>query len=278
MSFRSDFQWVIRIIVCSMLFQMITMHHRCMAANVIDEATDTAVREIGETTWFDPEKQTLVPVPMQPQQRDTIHRDSRWLPGAKKIPKNSNTPNQNAPGWFNTNLTTGNLVGWGILAFLFFAVAALVLYAFSKVDPEVLSIQRRGRQHDGDHVNEQTLKRMEELPAGLRQMGHDLRSEAEKWMTAGQFDEAIKCLFGHQLLILDRGGLIRLSRGKTNGRYVSETKATNANAADLLRTTVAAFEASYFGRRPPTAASFSDLWAANQRLESMSIPTPGSST
>ena len=97
---------------------------------------------------------------------------------------------------------------------------------------------------------------MKHLPAELRRTDVNLRSEAERLMNAGQFDQAIILLFGHQLLLLDHAGLLRLSRGKTNGRYVRETRAADHESADRLRLTATAFERSYFGRHTIAAGEF----------------------
>lgn len=236
----------------------------------LDQPVATAIEKIGRTTWFDPATRSVVPVPLEDVDPDTIHRDSRWLPGAKKIKKPTTTGTGTGTGWFNTGLTTGNLVGWAILAILFITVAAAVLYAFSRIDPTAMSVLDRSRQTRGSRPDEQMLERIEELPAELRRTDVDLRSEAERLMNAGAFDEAIKCLFGHQLLLLDRRGLLRLSRGKTNGRYVAETKRESPESAGLLKATVNAFEASYFGRHTPTRDAFIGLWRANAQLELLS--------
>ena len=120
------------------------------------------------------------------------------------------------------------------------------------------------------------MKRMDELPAEIRCPGMDLRGEAQRLMGLGQLDEAVKCLFGHQLLLLDRRGMLQLSSGKTNGKYVTETRRARSEAAKLLGNTVAAFEASYFGRHTPTAESFRQLWSDNERLESIEVESMGS--
>jgi len=117
------------------------------------------------------------------------------------------------------------------------------------------------------------MKRIRELPLELRRTDVDLRTEAERLMNLGQLDEAIKCLFGHQLITLDRRGFLRLSRGKTNGRYVTETKNDSREAALILRSTVSAFEASYFGRHTPAMELFRQLWQENSRLEDLTVQT-----
>jgi hypothetical protein len=164
-------------------------------------------------------------------------------------------------------VTTGNVIGWLILGAMLLGLAMLLLYAFSKISPVDVAKDDGGTRAGGLKQDEQLMRRMKELPAELRRTDVDLRTEAERLMKLGELDEAIKCLFGHQLLLLDRRGALRLARGKTNGRYVSETRRELPEAAGLLRETVAVFEASYFGRHSPTVETFRSLWMDNEQLE-----------
>jgi len=115
--------------------------------------------------------------------------------------------------------------------------------------------------------DEQTLERMKHLPAELRRTDVNLRSEAHRLMQSGNYDQAIILLFGHQLLLLDRFGMLRLNRGKTNRKYVRETRSSDPTAAKSLQTTVTAFERSYFGRHTISQREFANIWQANQQLE-----------
>jgi len=234
-----------------------------------DQPVSKALEEIGKTPWFDPESNVLVPVELSDKQSESAHRSSRWLPKAKKIAKPSAPSSSISNGWFNTGLTTANIIGWSILTAAFAALVAVVLYAFAKINPDSAIATNRKSTTETQGLSAQTLKKMQELPAELRRSDVDLRSEAERLMNQGNYDEAIKCLFGHQLLLLDQCGFLRLTRGKTNGRYLSETRKSKSDAAILLQATVATFEASYFGRHTPTAPVFQSLWIGNQRLESV---------
>jgi hypothetical protein len=239
---------------------------------VANDAIEKSVEEIGKTTWFDPESRSLVPVPMKPADSDTVHRSSRWLPGAQKVAKAKSTSTPSQSPWLPSGWTMGNLVGWAILAILFVMAAALVLYAFSKIDPNGLKMLERSANARNEQSDEQLVRRIQELPVELRRTDVDLRSEAERLMNLGELDEAIKCLFGHQLLLLDQRGFLRLSRGKTNGRYVMETRNQSSECAELLRETANVFEASYFGNRSPEVARLDSLWQGNQQLERLSQP------
>jgi hypothetical protein len=108
---------------------------------------------------------------------------------------------------------------------------------------------------------------MKHLPVELRRSGVNLRGEAQRLMEEANFDQAIILLFAHQLLLLDRAGLLRLNRGKTNRRYVRETRSVDRESAERLRATAEAFERSYFGAHALTADEFARLWVENEGLE-----------
>lgn len=241
-----------------------------------EQVGEQVMEQIGKTPWFDPKTKSIKPIELKEKQADTVHRDSRWLPGAKKIAapnsSSSSTSSGSSSGWFNTGITTANLLGWLLLGLLFVLATSAVLYAFSKIDPNAISAEGPKLGGKSNGMDEQTINRIKELPAELRRTDVDLRTEAARLMELGDYDEAVKCLFGHQLLLLDRHGTIRLSRGKTNGRYVVETRRSMPEAAKLLQSTVHVFEASYFGRHTPTRDAFENLWQGNQELESLAKP------
>lgn len=219
------------------------------------------------TVWYDADEQKLVPVPVKTRLPETQNRDSRWLPKPEKVkaPATANVPAGGATGGW----TLGNVFGWILLAVLAFALIGLLAFLFGQAEPDAMSGNRSGGVAKLPGVDDQTLERMKHLPSEVRRTDVNLRDETERLMKLGRLDEAIVLLFGHQLLMLDRCGVLRLSRGKTNGRYLRET---GGNAADLhpyLRATVTAFESSYFGGHSPAAEQFDRLWTDNQTLEGM---------
>lgn len=240
------------------------------------EAMETQAKQaIGEREWYDPETDRLVPLKVKTAADDSIHRDSRWLPKPKKIrqtPANGSgaTPDgsRNFPGRFidflGSILSSANLFAWGVLILLVVGLVALLVYAYSRIDqqPDFTA----ATTSLPDDLDEQLAARIEQLPEELRQQTTDLRGAAQHWMQEGNFDRAIILLFGHQLLLLDRRQLIRLSRGKTNRQYLNEAR-SHVEARSILRNTVEAFEASFFGRHPLSGERFSVLWDANERLE-----------
>jgi hypothetical protein len=236
-----------------------------------DRAVDEA---LGDSAWYDADLGELIPVHVQPVVDDSLNRDSRWLPKAKRIQQPETTPPQTTTGGggtggglFGSSLTIGNLFGWLLLLAIVAATAGTIIYALSKTEVDLTSKARSKSRKPSTTPDEQTIERMKHLPAELRRTDVNLRSEAERLMNAGQYDQAIILLFGHQLLLLDRVGMLRLNRGKTNRKYVRESRTADPETAGRLQQTVNAFERSYFGRHVLSQREFSELWRSNLKLE-----------
>lgn len=216
----------------------------------------------GSTSWYDEQQRQLRPVPVKTQIPEAEHRSSRWEPAPPKPTAPSAT-------------TTGNrsilyrVFGWILLACLVFALLALMFYLFRRLEPDALVTRQGVPRSNNEAPDKQTLERISQLPLEVRRTDVDLRAEAERMMHAGRYDDAIMLLFGHQLLLLDRVGILRLARGKTNGRYLRETRGKSTEAHVLFARCVSAFEASYFGGHTPTADQFGGLWAENAELEAI---------
>lgn len=230
---------------------------------------------LSDSVWYDADSDSIVPVPVKPVVDDSVNRDSRWLPKperVKKPKKNSVAPaggtaGGGSGGVFGSGLTLSNLFGWFVLIVLLAGTIGLLLYAMSKAEVDLSTNPNKRPQNSDDGPDSQTIERMKHLPAELRRTDVNLRSEAERLMIAEQFDQAIILLFAHQLLLLDRVGILRLNRGKTNREYLRETHLRDVKAAERLQGTVDAFERSYFGRHAITVNEFAELWRGNIELE-----------
>lgn len=237
-----------------------------------DAAPSVAAGALGDTDWYDADSGSVVPIEVDPVVDDSMNRDSRWLPKAKRVPAPTTAGGggggaaTGGGGLFGSGLTLGNLFGWMLLVAILAACIGLLLYALSKTEIELGGETRSREKHDAT-PDEQTIERMKHLPAELRRTDVNLRSEALRLMNERQYDQAIILLFAHQLLLLDRAGLIRLNRGKTNGKYVREARSVDPKTALWLRGTVAAFERSYFGRYEIQHDEFAELWQSNLKLE-----------
>ena len=240
------------------------------------------------TVWFDAEKNSLKPVDVQPQIDDSLNRNSRWLPKPPPVKSNkasnaNNPPQQNAggaarptTGLFNTGLSALNLLGWLTLGIVVLAGVAAIFYALSRAELNAKNVGKGGKRViSGKTPDEQTLERMKHLPKELRRTDVNLRSEAQRLMQDSQYDQAIILLFAHQLLLLDRYGMLRLNRGKTNRKYIRETRASNEQLASCLESTIASFERSYFGRHKITRNEFADAWRLNEQLETRLVEKSG---
>lgn len=233
---------------------------------------DPAAEALGNTPWYDADSKAVRPVKVQRTFDDSANRDSRWLPSVKRVRKapTTSTPTTTAGGFggvFGTGLSIGNLFGWLLLVMILVAVVGLLAYAFSRAELEFGRSSRDNGTLITGTPDAQTIERMKHLPPELRRTDVNLRSEALRLMQLGSYDQAIILLFGHQLLLLDRAGSLRLARGKTNGRYVRETRQHDPAMADCLAATVNAFERSYFGRHMIGEAEFEHLWRNNESLE-----------
>ncbi len=114
-------------------------------------------------------------------------------------------------------------------------------------------------------------ERVDVLPFKVRHPKSDLLTEAELQYKQGNFNEAIIYLYSYQLVQLDKGQVIRLTRGKTNRQYLRETH-RNSSLGDLLKRTVVAFEDVFFGDHDIDRKRFEECW---QGLNSFKNLQPG---
>ena len=231
-----------------------------------------AADALTDTAWFDADNRSVRPVTVKPSVDDSQNRDSRWLPKAKRVPAKKKAPATPAGGGggggvMGSGLTIGNLFGWFLLAMIVVTIISFLVYAFSKAEIDLVSGGSASAGSRGLSPDEQTIERMKHLPAELRRTDVNMRSEAERLMNEGKYDQAIILLFAHQLLLLDFAGILRLNRGKTNGKYVRETRSVDQELGKMLRHTTTAFEKSYFGRQSIDAQEMTFLWEQNQLLE-----------
>lgn len=231
-------------------------------------------KQLASSPWYDAETKQIKPVRVEIPTADSINRKSRWLPKPKTVKTSVSTNTatggttaSTSSGLFNSSVTFGHLMAWALVIVIALLIIGSVLYMMSRSERS----QRTGGGHDGDEgelPDEQLLERIKHLPAELRRTDVNLRTECERLMKEGQYDQAIILLLGHQLLILDQAGYLRLNRGKTNGRYVRESGRQDAAVGQWLKQTSQAFEASYFGRHTLADDLFTRLWLQNRELES----------
>ncbi len=242
----------------------------CLSSSVAlaqNDAAESVSRPSAETLrstpWYDADEQRVIPVTVRPQADDSLNRDSRWLPKAERVRSASKPASSTTSAW---NWPSGQIFAWLILGALLIVIVAALVYGFSQAEIELgprASLQRRL----SEAPDEQMIQRMQELPAELRHVTGNLRDQTVQLIQAGRYDLAIITLFGHQLLLLDQAGMLRLSRGKTNGRYIRETRSVDNSAAGLFQRTVGEFERCYFGRYSLVKDEMERLWQDNLELE-----------
>jgi Domain of unknown function (DUF4129) len=110
-----------------------------------------------------------------------------------------------------------------------------------------------------------TARLLAQLPEDLRPGLDDPWAEAQRRRAAGDFAGAVIYLFAHQLLSLDRAGLIRLAPGWTGRHYVRWLR--DPVLVDSLGATLRLFEEIYYGHRRPSAVVFEQVWGRAQALE-----------
>jgi len=148
------------------------------------------------------------------------------------------------------------LLGWLAAALLLAAVIYLLtkLYHKSQAAAPVGGLAAAGGETDSLDP-----ERVEALPLPARRHADDLLAEARRLYEQGAFAEAIVYLFSHQLVQLDRGHVIRLSRGKTNRQYLREI-APRRPLQEVVEQTMVAFEDVFFGNYPLDRGRFEACW------------------
>lgn len=234
---------------------------------------------VADSAWFDSQSDSLRPIELDDTQVETKNRDSRWVPQpakAKTQASAGSAAGNNTSSWGGISLW--NLAGWGLLLCLIAVAVGGLMYLFGnssfdfRTDPLGQSLVHHRR------LDEQTKQRIAELPAELRDTDINPRTELERLMQLGDFDRAIIFLYGHQLLMLDRAGWLRLSRWKTNNQYVRETRQSHPRVGEHLGHIASEFERSYFGKHRITREIFDSLWQENLQVEEIVSTGGGTSS
>jgi hypothetical protein len=110
--------------------------------------------------------------------------------------------------------------------------------------------------------------RVEALPFKLNKDTGDLLGEAQRSYEQGKYSEAILYLFSYQLLEMDRGQIIRLTKGKTNRQYLREISPRRP-LQTLIAQTMVAFEDVFFGNHPLGRERFESCWSQVGQFKSL---------
>ncbi|MFG0264395.1 MAG: DUF4129 domain-containing protein [Rhodopirellula sp. JB055] len=256
---------------CFLTCQLVCLSTIAWSAETATESS--RISPVSDSVWFDEETGNLLPVEVEDQRSEAENRASRWT----AVTSNKTTAANPAP---HTNFSFARLFGWLMLGGLLIGLVSILAWVFANSDFDFTPGNIEQSLLKGETIDRQTRQRMEQLPEALRDTNVNPRTEAERLMRAGKFNEAIIYLYGHQLLLLDRVHWLRLARGKTNSRYVRETKRSRTETGTRLQQTVSAFERAYFGRHELSQAEFERLWQYNAMLEQEiqaadAVRTPG---
>ncbi|NLE39798.1 MAG: DUF4129 domain-containing protein [Pirellulaceae bacterium] len=177
------------------------------------------------------------------------------------IPRPRSNYSFSLPDWL------GSLLKWFIWILLVVLLAFLVYL--------LVQTYLRGRGIRGstqtatDQGEAEQRRRIEALPFPVRAAQLDFLAEARRYYQEGQYGEAIKYLFSHELVQLDKCRAVRLTRGKTNRQYLRElSRGRLAVLSRPLEQTMLVFEDFFFGGHPVDRVRFETCWSLLSEFES----------
>ncbi|QGJ72290.1 Hypothetical protein PBC10988_40080 [Planctomycetales bacterium 10988] len=250
-----------RILVCSLTVFLIGLLENpsysqektiSQAENPTERETDSQqkFRELlrdANLNWYDSKKDQIRPLEVQPQkQAAPTNWNKNW-----------------APNWnfdFGEGFGVVNLFEvmiWSILSVVLMLIAYMLIKLYLK--SEALT-----KHSDGDSLDDGIMtdvERVEALPVQVRREVTDFLAEATRLYKAGNFRDAILYLYSHQLLMLDRQHIIRLTKGKTNRQYLKEVLRNGSQPLmQTLEPSLVAFEEVFFGNHPLGRERFEACW------------------
>lgn len=213
-----------------------------------------ALANIPQANWYDSESDEVRTIPVP---RETKMPSTRPGTAAKKKPAAAPA----APGNWNfpslAGLSLASLLMYSILIIVLGFITYLIYRAIS-AGGATASSSYVPEQHEDEKSRQ--VDRVEHLPFEVKKKDGNLLDEARRCYESGNFNEAIVYLFSFQLLELDKGHVIRLAKGKTNGQYLREA-GQNRDLRKILQGTMNAFEDVFFGNRDLTRDRFERCWS-----------------
>lgn len=179
-----------------------------------------------------------------------------------------------APSWEGpTSAPAGAGGGLPLATVLIFTVAAAVLgtllyLLLRNFRPAAVALEPVKRAEQFTRTVD-----AEQLPMPVEVRPDDFLSEARRLHAQGKFREAVKYLYAHQLVMLDRAHHIRLEKGKTNRQYLQDLSRTApAGVEALVQSSIESFEAAFFGSLTPTPERMDFLWRGQEQLSAALVP------
>ncbi len=208
------------------------------------EAARRALADAGRLPWYDAAADDLRRIEPRPP----------WTPWWERWDFNFRIPGfgQVASGLY--------WLVWCLIVVLLAAVVVVLVRFFLR--RERGETEEEGPQDSDDHA-----RRIEALPFPVRAAAIDLFAEARRCYAQGRFGEAVKYLYSHELVLLDRHQQIHLASGKTNRQYLRELK--HGPLREILQQTMVAFEDSFFGNHRIERRRFETCWRQLGRFENL---------
>ena len=159
---------------------------------------------------------------------------------------------------------------WGsflqVLAIVLISIVAILLVyflvkAFRQQKP--FGMDANG---DAKKDEQETRARIEALPFPVAADMSNLLEAARHYRQREEYGEAAKYLFSYQLIQLDRYGIIRLTRGKTNRQYLREM-GRGHELCSYVERTMWVFEEFFFGDRVIEQLQFETCWSGIERFD-----------
>lgn len=216
--------------------------------------------------WYDPQRDGLRRVDVQPPADSAIHRRSTW----QAEWTTDASPTDDHPSASGLQTVFEVLLWASVLGLLAWLTYLLVRYYLK---------QRAGDATDEPVAENRQVQDdvIENLPFDIARPPADLLGEARRLYETGAYGPALVYLFSYQLVQLDRSQAIRLERGKTNRQYLRELR-HRPELRGLFEPTMIAFEQVFFGHYRLDRAGFERCWERLdqfQRRLSESLRTNG---
>ncbi len=204
--------------------------------------------------WYDQDRDSLRRVHLSPPENVAKKSgEPEANPSSEKDSERDVDESRPQANW--TLGSWGDILAIVLVAAMFFAIAWFFIRAYLTRE-EQATVDDTARIK---HTAVDDAARIEALPFRIRRGELDLLAEARRLYEETKFSEAIVYLFSYQLVELDRHQVIRLSKGKTNRRYLRELGRQPALRSMLERSMVA-FEEVFFGGHALGRAQFETVW------------------
>ncbi len=200
--------------------------------------------------WYDEQTGQLKSPVLEPLTDPTAPQKWVWKPRNKTNPGRS----WQFPAIGDFAAFVIEVILWVLAGITLIWLIVYVLNSFQNFE----SARSQHPQRDDDDDSIATHK-LAELPFATGSSKSNLLDAAREFYESSEYGRAIICLFGYQLLQLDRHDRIHLWKGKTNGQYLREVK-SDAWLSNLLGETIHTFEAHFFGNHPVSREQFESCW------------------